>query len=205
MNRRPIPAHLVRAGGLTIALVLLAAACGDDSSNDEDTTTDTTAPATTEAPAPDDTGTTEPDEGDTGDLTPEEQVLADYEAAMDALEAAYDVPDPEHPDLLAHFSGEALTNIQAALENFRLDGLATEATIEPHAEVELDPEDENTAWVTDCYLNLAQDIDAETRDPVGEPQESVGEVKRRLELVDGTWVVTKDEYLELDACTPGDE
>lgn len=189
----PKPAIAAIAAGLT--LVTLAACGGDDSGDTDDT--DTTEEAGTDPtdPAGDDTTTTE--------LTPEGEVLAAYEEALDAVEAAFAVPDAEHPDLLAHWAGESLRHLQPDLENMRLNGQAGEVTIESDPVVQLDPENTDKAWVVDCFIDRSQRVDAETREPVGEPSETVAETKRRLERIDGAWKVVENEYLEVDGCTPG--
>lgn len=184
--------------GVTATLALLAA-CGDDGGEDADA-----MDPTEEASAPDATGNGEgePDD-DATPQSPEEEVLADYEAAIDALSAAFAVPDPEHPDLLDHWAGEALLHVQASLENFELNGEAAEGTIESSPVVTLDPQDEDGAWVDDCFVERAQKVDADTREPLSDMSHTTVSTRRRLERVDGTWKVTENESLEEDGCTPG--
>lgn len=178
-------------------LILLLTACGGDDGDDD---TDDTSAITAEPDTPEPEAT-EP-------LTPEEEVEAAHREAMAALDAAFAVPDPEHPDLLAHWGYRALTHLQVSLENYELNGHANLGEAELHDPVvQLDPEDPDVAWVTVCIKSMSYDVDAETREPIdgvrSEEDANVMQVKDRLQRIDGEWVVVETEEREFDGCVPG--
>ncbi len=182
------------AVALAIAVLSAAGACnGDDdaagatsTANDAGATTTTAAPATTEA-----TTTT---------LTPEEEVLAAYRATTAALAAAYDPPNPNHPDLLAHMAGEALNRTQGLLEQLVGQGVSLVGTVELFPTLVTLAGD--TAVVEDCFRDRSQYVNTVTRAPVGEPGETVLHIESNLERIDGVWKVVREQELS-EPCTPG--
>lgn len=184
-----------------LAMVLVA--CGGDDAEDDggDASATTVEPEGSEQSESDGPGDTEP-------LTPEDEVLAAYEEAKDAMAAAFAVPDPEHPDLLAHWGKPALTHLQVSLENYELNGHANIGEIENHDPVvRFDAEDPDVVWVTVCMKDMSYDIDAESREPIAgvtsEEDALIMEVRDRLQRIDGAWVVMETEEREIDGCTPG--
>lgn len=175
------------AGAIAAGLMLMLAACGDDG---EDDTAETDTTEESSEGEPDGTDPEETEE----ELSPEDEVLAAYEAAWDAVVAAYDPPDPEHPDLLATFGGDALLRHQVALENYQLDGLSEVATSS-----ENDPQVaslvDDTAVVEDCIKEVTEMLDTETREPQKEPQEVTVHSRRHMERTEGTWKIVQVETL----------
>ena len=186
---------MLRAGGWRAAAVAalgvtlfaaLVAACGDDDTAEESS-------------GGQDVESTTTSEGTTTTLSPEDEVLQAYEAAGEALFAAYDPPDPEHPDLLAHLAGDALERAQADLAQLQSQGTSYVGTLEPHPTLTSLAGD--TAVVEDCFVQTAQLIDTETRQPHGEETESVVHIESHLERVDGSWKVVREQELS-EPCTP---
>jgi hypothetical protein len=179
------------------ALVLGLGACdgGDDEAggddggtSDADVTTTTTAPPSTTTQA---TTTT---------LTPEDEVLAAYRAADAAVFAAFDPPNPNHPELLAHISGEALTRVQGLIRQFEGQGVSVVGTIQSQPELLSLVGDQ--AVIEDCFVDRSQVVDTATRAPVGEPGETTLHIESHLERIGGTWMVVHEQELS-EACTPG--
>lgn len=171
------------------ALAVVAAACGggDD------------GPANEEAIVDDETSNSSAADGTATTLSPEEEVLTAYEAASDALSSAYDPPDPDHPDLLATYGGEALSRIQGTLSQLQGEGVSYVGTFELHPTVITLAG--NTAVIEDCYVNHTQVVQTETREPIGEPGEAVLHVEVHLERSDGTWRLVEKQELS-EPCTP---
>jgi len=133
-------------------------------------------------------------------LSPEDEVLAAYERASDALGSAYDPPDPSNPDLLATYSGEALDRIQAVLTQLQGQGVSYVGTFDLHPTVVSVAGD--TAVVEDCYIDHTQQVNTETREPIGEPGETVFHVEAHFERVDDEWMLVQKQELG-EQCTPG--
>jgi len=179
---------------VAVALLLAGAACNgdDDEAGGDTTTTDadtgtTAAPTTTQAP--------------TTTLTPEEEVLAAYRAADAAVSAAFDPPNPNHPDLLAHLSGDALARVQSQVSQLQGQGVSVVSTLEAHPVLRSIAG--QTAIVEDCFVIQEQIVDSATRAPVGEPgTQVVVHIESTLERIDGTWKVVREQELS-ESCTPG--
>lgn len=175
----------VIAAGLTLVTL---AACGDDG-EDTDEAPGTTEEASDHEPSSDDATTTT-------ELTLEGEVLAAFEEAMKAVVAAYDPPDPNHPDLLATHAGQALFNHQNFLTNYEMEGVSVVATTS-----ERDPEVtrlvEDTATVEVCLFEILTYVDSETREEMREPEEVNELIEWSMERRDGVWKIvsgtTKDE------------
>ena len=178
---------------LASALLLAGAACNGDDEAGSATTTNDSGPATTAAPST----TLAP----TTTLSPEDEVLAAYRAANDAINVAFDPPNPNHPDLVAHFSGEALSRVQGRVSQFEGQGVSVIGTLESDpAVLSLAG---GSAVVEDCFVAHDQIVDSVTRQPIGDPGEPVVvHVESHLELIDGTWKVVSEQELS-DPCTPG--
>jgi hypothetical protein len=176
-----------------LALGFLAAACdgGDDEAGGDGAST--TDPATTTA----DPTTTE---ATTTTLTPEDEVLTTYRAASQALNDAYDPPDPNNAGLLAHFSGEALARAQSLLTQLQAQGVSYVGTVEVNPTLVSLVGD--AAVIEDCYVDVSQTIQTSTRAPVGDPEQTVGHIESHLERINGTWMIVREQELT-ETCTPG--
>jgi hypothetical protein len=175
------------AVALSAVLVLALGACGgDDDSGDDETgagdreTTTTTEESTTTTAA----------------LTPEEQVLRDYDAARQAVVASANPPNPDHPDLLAHFGGDALARQQSLLREWQDLNVGARTTVETHPEVTSITG--TAATVRDCFTDSSQVIDLATGRP-GESGSTTQHVDVTLEQRDGVWILTRQELRE-DPC-----
>jgi hypothetical protein len=182
---------------IVASLTWFAASCGgddDDAGSRDDATTEEGG-----SDESDDTTTTAEDTSTT--LSPEDEVLAAYEAASsDALAAAYDPPNPDHPDLLAHFDGEALTRHQGILRQLQATGVSYVGTIELHPTLTSLAGSE--AVVEDCYEEHTETVRTETREPVGEPTDTILHVENHLQAIDGAWKIVQIQELS-EPCTPG--
>lgn len=170
---------LVTAGALTLAV----AACGggdsgDDGGVDEESTGEPTA----------DESTTTTVETTATTLSREEQVIADYNAATEAVQAAFDPPDPEHPDLLATHSGPQLERYQTRLTGYQVEN-QSDVLLSKETNPQVISLDDTTAVVEDCLTEVLQYTDAVTRAPRGEPRTHTLLIHDDLELIEGTWKV----------------
>lgn len=171
----------VRPAGLVAALFWVVAGCGGDSGGEE---------------ADEDGGTTTSAESSsTTTLSPEEQVLADYDDAQAATKAAYDPADPEHPDLLAHYAGPLLARHQTRLTEYQLGGLSN-VLVSKESDARVVSLDETTAVIENCMTEVLQMTDSETRQPQAEPQTSTGLVSLDVALIDGTWKIMDGRTIE---------
>ena len=189
-SRRPW--RLAGLAVVVMALSLLGAACNGDDEAGGDGTTTSDEPATTAEPT-----TTE---ATTTTLTPEDEVLAFYRSASQALNAAYDPPDPNGADLLAHFDGEALARVQSLLTQLQAQGVSYVGTVEVHPTLVSLVGD--TAVIEDCYLDVSQTVQTATGAPVGEPEQTIGHIESHLERINGTWKIVREQELT-EPCTPG--
>jgi hypothetical protein len=174
-------------------LVLGVAACGgdDDNSGDASAVEDLD---TTSADAGDDAGSTT-----STTLSPEEQVVADYEAASAAFSAAANPPNPDSPDLAAHFTGASLSRYQDALRSLQAAGATAQNTVEHHPiNVVVTGE---TAQVEDCFVDTTQQFSAATGEALGGPSTTTMHVDVTLQLIDGVWKVAERSE-RTDPCTP---
>jgi hypothetical protein len=175
-----------------MALSLLGAACNGDDEAGGDGTTTSDEPATTAEPT-----TTE---ATTTTLTPEEEVLTAYRNAANAVYAAYDPPNPNHPELLAYLSGDILARVQNLLTQYQSQGVSVVGTVQ--LAPTLRTMAGGTAVVEDCFVDRSQTVNTATREPVGQPSETVLHITGHLERIDGSWKVVRQEELT-DPCTPG--
>jgi hypothetical protein len=174
----------------TAAVLALAAACGDDDDAADGGATTTAAEATTPSTTAPATTTT---------LSPEEEVLAAYRAARAAIDASYNPPNPNLPDLLALVGGEALTRVQSNLTQLQGQGVNLVGTTETHPTLTSLAGD--AAVVEDCFVNRAQYVNQATGQPVGQPGESVLHVENQLQRIGGSWMLMVSQELD-DQCTP---
>lgn len=165
--------HVRRAlGAVAVALMVLgAAACGgddDDASADADGDVDETATS---------------EEVTTTTLAPEQQVWRDLEAGYQAVASLAGQPDPDAPELAAHFSGETLQGFQDAMRDLQAGG-ASSTTITLHQySVAVGG---TTAQVDYCFVDTSQHLDA-TGNPAGAPEVTSMRANAQMEHVDGKW------------------
>lgn len=130
-------------------------------------------------------------------------VIRAYLDFWDAVEAATDPPDPEHPDLLATAAGLQLEQLQEVIAGYREDGYVRRGDHEHHPSIREFLDGGSAAVVDDCNVldSEAGLYDAET----GERVEGGGEpgdrelLEARLELVDGAWKVVNVNVVEEDS------
>jgi hypothetical protein len=184
------PLRVAIACGAFVLVTVVAACSGDNDDAGGTTTTEesvtTAEPTTTEA-----TTTT---------LTPEEEVLTAYRNAANAVYAAYDPPNPNHPDLLAYLAGDILARVQNQLTQYQSQGVSVVGTVQLAPTLRTIAGD--TAVVEDCFLDRSQSVLTATREPVGQPSETVLHIDGHLERIDGSWKVVRQEELS-EPCTPG--
>lgn len=150
-------------------VVLLAvgpAACGSDG-DDGDAGDDRVGPATESTVEGTSKTTTERAAATTTtvELTAEEEVVRDYEAASAAISAAANPPNPDSPELAAHFTGSSLSRYQATLRSLEAAGATAETTVEHHpTSVTIAGE---SAEVQDCFVDTSQQFNATTGEPLG--------------------------------------
>ena len=183
MRMRRALRAIATVGALTVAV----AAYGDDASGEEggsdptaDESTTTTADATTTT------------------LSPEDQVIADYDTAQTAVKVAYDSADPEHPDLLAHYAGPMLERHQTTLAEYQLEGVS-DVLLSKESDPQLTSFADTTAEVEDCMTEVLQLTDSAAREPKADPRTYTALVRSDLELIDGTWKITDARTIE-EAC-----
>jgi hypothetical protein len=178
-------------GALIGVLMLTTASCGDDDSSSGDA-----SGGSARAEAEDATTTTDASATTVSD---EDEVLAAYRTAIDAVEAAFDPPDPNHPDLLATHAGDSLEGLQATLEQIVNETVLYVGAIEPHPTVKSLVADE--AVIEDCSVNHEQLIDRATREPKSDETEEVVLIESHLARIDGTWKIISEQELG-EPCTP---
>lgn len=168
---------------------LAAAACGGD---DDDDAAEQTDPASA-----DETTTTA--EATSTTLSPEEQVVADYRAAREAIFAAYDPPNPTYPDLVARVTGEALGAAQNSIGQAQVDGVGYTGDFELNPTFVNMSGDE--AVVEDCLNDHTQQVNAQTGEASGQPADQVHHDRIDLQRLDGVWKIVRIQELE-EPCTP---
>lgn len=190
-------ARLVVALATAALLVLSSSACGgdDDAAGADETESEVDGSTTSETTASDEDTTTT-----TVALTPEEELLRDYEAANVAFSEAHNPPNPDSPGLLAHYAGDRLERIQSRIEGMRGAGAGGVNSVEVHPSNVVITGD--TATLRDCFVDRSQHVDLATGELLGEPGETVGHVDVELQRIDGVWKVVQETPRE-DTCTPG--
>jgi hypothetical protein len=122
-------------------------------------------------------------------------VLADYTAATEAVQAAFDPPDPQHPDLLATHAGPQLERYQTRLAEYQIEG-RSDVLVSKETNPQVISVDDITAVVEDCLTEVLQYTDTVTREPQGEPRTYTVLIRDDLELVDGNWKVVDGRTVE---------
>jgi hypothetical protein len=165
-----------------VALALAACSGGDGEST---TTTSRTSPESTTS---------------TAAVSDEEAVVLDaYRAFWDAYLEAADPMDPQHPVLQEHATGEQLQQVTGAFLARLSAGevIRGEFDLAP-AVVELT---DNTATVSDCYLDRSGVFNAETGERLDQASGVRHLVTAELRFEDGSWKVASITR-EGDGCTP---
>jgi hypothetical protein len=173
-------------------MVLGVVACGGDDDDSGEASAVEDLDTTTEAG--DDAGSTT-----STTLSPEDQVIADYTAASAAFSAAANPPNPDSPDLEAHFTGASLSRYQDALRSLQAAGATAQNTVEHHPiDVTVTGE---TAQLEDCFVDTTQQFNAATGEALGGPSTTTLHVEVTLQLIDGVWKVAERSERS-DPCTP---
>ena len=124
-----------RVAALLAAAIVLAACSGSGGESAADPTPTPAAPAATATPeptatpAPDPTPTPEPTATPAPTPTVEEEVLAAYQAHLEAVDAAFLEKDADLPGLLATTSGERLDYVSGAIREVVEAGDTTDGTV----------------------------------------------------------------------------
>jgi hypothetical protein len=171
----------------TAVAVLLLAACNGNGDDTADATT-STAPETTTTSAP------------TTTLNLEEEVIRDYQTGTAALSAAGNPPNPNHPDVLRYWTGDALTFIQSRIGQLQANNVGAENTIETHPVVRSISAD--TAVIDDCFVDHTQLIDLATNQPVGDPGTTTQNAEVHMQRGPDVWQISVRTVRE-EPCTPG--
>ncbi len=189
------------AAALAVAVLVGPAACGGGGEGGGDGDTEAGEDATSADAGSDATGADDPAGTTTTEaLTPEEEVVRDYEAAFAAFAAAANPPDPEHPDFLARFTGDTLDRLQGTLRQYAGINAGADTSTELH------PSDVvvvgDSATLVDCMVDHTQMVDLASGEPVGEAGETVQHLDVQLERADGVWKIALLTE-RTDPCTPG--
>ena len=185
------------AAAVAAMLVLGLVACGGD----DDSAAGDTEQATEAA---DDATTTTAGESSATTTTspaPEDQAIAAYRAAYDAYFAALNPPNPQSPELMTGFSGDALTTMIDTVFRARDEGVYVVGSFEMHPEVAFATATE--VLLVDCVVETNTTFDAAT----GAERDSGRYVHNRRATVvntDGVWSVAAFEHVE-EQCTPDAE
>jgi len=175
-----------------LVAVLALAACGDDSGGGA---SDESGSESAEHSG-DSTTTETPASSTTAALTPEEEVLRDYQLATDAGIAASNPPNPEHPDLVRYWGDDALALSQSDIGQWQGLGIGMISEVEVDAAVVTLTGD--TAVVRDCFTDTTRSIELATGE-TSEPGSTTQLVEVSLERRDGIWVAVHQEMLA-DSC-----
>jgi hypothetical protein len=178
------PAGRALAAAAGALMVLGIAACGGD--DDDDASADAGGQL-------DETTTTE--DVTTTTLAPEQQVWSDLEAGYQAVASVAGRPDPDAPELAAHFTGESLQGFQDAMRDLQAGG-ASSTTISLHQySVAVGG---TIAQVDYCFVDTSQHLDA-TGNPAGAPEVTSMRANAQMEHVDGTWKMSSST-IEPEQC-----
>jgi hypothetical protein len=169
------------------ALLVVTAACGGDDgteANDDDTESENAATSEQEPESStgDESTTTAP-------LSPEDEVIRDYEAASAAFSAAANPPNPDAPELAEHFTGSSLTRYQTTLRSLQEAGATAENSVE-HRVLNVTIVGE-TAQVQDCFVDTTEQFSATTGESLGGASTTTMHVDVELQRVDGVWKVAE--------------
>ena len=166
-------------------LLVAGAACGGDDGTDDDASAEgpTTSGGAPESPRGDDGSTT------TAAVSPEDQVVRDYEAASAAFSAAANPPNPDAPELAGHFTGSSLTRYQTTLRALQEAGAYAENLVE-HGVVDVRIVGE-TAQLQDCFVDTTEQFSAATGESLGGASTTTMHVDVELQRADGVWKVAE--------------
>jgi hypothetical protein len=182
----------MRAALVAVAMgtALIVSGCGGDDADATASPSPTSTPVATPTESP-----TEPSPAPTEELTDDEKVLADYQAAWVAAVAAYDPPNSQDSELLARFDGNALEGTQQELDE--LAGKGHSEIVEFDSDPELIVrEPDGAAILRDCFTAHVRTVDTESRDEVEPPQSQTWNIEVNLVLRDDTWIIVRQVALE---------
>lgn len=197
--RRARSSRGARLALVSLAWALVATACNSSSQEPDragtlptPTVASTSPGGTAASPAPANT---------------EERITAAYVAFWDAVEAASDPPDPDHPLLIETTADPQLGQLREVLAEYREDGYVRRGDDTHHVTLRDIVDDGMTAIVDDC-VELDPEgglFDAETGERVSGGAEA-GErqlAEARLELIGGVWKVVNVNVTEdSSSCAP---
>lgn len=176
------------------ALLVASAACGNDDDAVANHEADLESPATS---SEDESGGSEPTT--TAPLSPEDEVVRDYEAASAAFSAAANPPNPDAPELAAHFTGSSLTRYQTTLRSLKEAGATAENTVE-HRVIHVLIVGE-TAQLQDCFVDTTEQFNAATGASLGGASTTTMHVDVELQRVGDVWKVA-ERTERSDPCPP---
>jgi hypothetical protein len=181
-------ARALTAAGAVLLVLGLAACGGDGGGGDADASTDADEPTTTSAA--EETTTAEP--------TPDEQAVAAYEAAWDAMFTASNPPNPQHSVIGESLTGSAAQWVVGVVIEQQNNEQYTVGSMQTHPEVVSSTPTE--VRIRDCTVE-----DSTTYSADGSVAEA-GPSPPRSRVVtvvnqDGVWRVSEIQTLE-DSCTP---
>jgi hypothetical protein len=165
--------RVVAAGAVAVAALVLAGACGDDDSGEP---------------------VTDLGDGTTTTVSPEDQIVAAYEASWNDFIRAGDPPQPDAPFLADHNTGAALTAARNLLQGYVSEGVAMRGTYDFDAEV-VESAD-TTATVHDCGLNQLQVVRPDTGEVLDQSDDVRDGLVAAMVLEGGDWKVTSLENSE---------
>lgn len=147
----------------------------------------TTAPPTTNEVAP---ATTAPDQ------TPEQEVLAAYQAFWDTWLAANDPPNPDHPGLRRYYTGPALEKALAEIQKNKNAGVSIRLPPESVTGVKAPSVsvDRDSAVIETCLVDDALTVMTSSGAVL---DEEVVASRLNVQLVrsEAGWAVSKNEFL----------
>jgi hypothetical protein len=133
-------------------------------------------------------------------VSPEQVVIQDYQAGTAALSAAFNPPNPQHPDLLRYWTGDALTFMQSRITQLQANNVAYQNTIETHPVVRSISGD--IAVIDDCIEDHTQTINLATNEPVGNPGNTIQGIDVEMQRGADVWQIAVRTARE-EPCTPG--
>lgn len=138
------------------------------------------------------------------DITdPEEAAIAAYLRYRQAFAEASAIPDPDHPELTAAATDQALESTQEAVQRLVDEGLRTEGAPVPDVEVKESSlaADPVQVVVVDCSDSTPWTVlVADTDDPAPDEEYGRRSIDAMVELRDGTWLVTEVVVRSIGSC-----
>lgn len=223
MQPPPLAARsIARTGAASlIAAIVLVACGGDDDGSDAAAPTTVTAtatsapattsiPTTTEASVPSTSTTTttsvaptsttgrpaegaQPDGTGPGTISPENVVIAAYEASWVETAAAYDPIDPDHPSISDHLTGDVEAALRGALAERSENRRSLRGTFGFAPRVE-SIDGDVAIVVDDCFTDDGEEYDVDTGETV-DTFETRAQIQVTMVREDGVWKRAAQERL----------